>query len=222
MLTEKSTAHPQSPYHAALPCIKARTHTHRVKDTEKHWRCWTLYSHHQWRVERSGSLWLAIIWVGSSKSFTRHAAPHTHSYTPAHTPGMVLLVQTDLASNWYSIFYHGAIWGAGFLSRAVLGGCNNVTRHNGWTLCAFCIFDIEIVMVMSSQRCKCWNSLAFVTVSFKRIADACNTRVTRQITHDLSIRVSEDISKKVNILKISIWTLLVFSLSPKQFHKKVV
>jgi len=41
-----------------------------LKHMKKHWWWWTLYSHYQCSME-SGSLWLPIIWVGSSKSFTR-------------------------------------------------------------------------------------------------------------------------------------------------------
>lgn len=33
------------------------------------------------------------------------------------------------------------------------------TQDNGWTSCVSYIFDIEIVMVMLSQRCKSWNAL---------------------------------------------------------------
>lgn len=64
-----------------------------------------------------------------------HTAPiatqrSKHTHTHSHTPGMVLLMQTDLASNWHSIFYHGAIWGAFFLSLALFWGCSNVGKGN--------------------------------------------------------------------------------------------
>ncbi len=48
----------------------------------------------------------------------------------------------------YEVLFHGGVtkW-------------KKETQDNGWTSCVSYIFDIEIVMVMLSQRCKSWNAL---------------------------------------------------------------